>query len=208
MPILRFSGGRPAMSTPSKAMRPASASAKPAMQRRVVVLPQPDGPSSDSSSASPISRLRPPTALAPVPYRFVSPSIRTTVIARPMPLRGSGHLLVPALDDGVTVLVGVRPVEDGDLLQALTVDRNQRLEVVRDLRLGVERRDEELADPFLLHVRPQDVVDPAVAELFALAALQHAEDLLEHEDAFLRCDDVDRDALLLHARDRREVERA
>src|SRR6185369_3212247 len=97
----------------------------------------------------------------PAPYRFVSPSIRTTVIARPMPPEAqaislSGHLLVPALDDGVAVLVGVRPVEDGDLLQALTVDRNQRLEVVRDLRLGIQRRDEELADPFLLHVGPQD----------------------------------------------------
>ena len=46
MPISRLSGVRDETSAPSTRMRPEVGVSKPAIIRRVVVLPQPDGPSS------------------------------------------------------------------------------------------------------------------------------------------------------------------
>src|SRR5471030_622213 len=60
-------------------MRPSVTSSNPAMQRSVVVLPQPLGPSRTSNSASAISRSIPPTAVVE-PYRFTICSRRTRVI--------------------------------------------------------------------------------------------------------------------------------
>jgi hypothetical protein len=48
--VSRFSGGRPRMSRPSTRIAPASGVTKPAMERRRVVLPQPELPSSATSS--------------------------------------------------------------------------------------------------------------------------------------------------------------
>src|SRR5215831_4672302 len=139
MPMLRRSGGSAVMSTPSKRIRPASGSTKPAIERSVVVLPQPLGPSSDTSSPSPISMLRSSTAAAP-PYRLVNPLIVTVVIAiHTSRCRGagagfaSGHFLVPPVDDRVAVLVGGIPVEHDDLLCSVAVKRDQRLQIIRDL---------------------------------------------------------------------------
>src|SRR5262249_37116570 len=62
MPMLRRCGGSLSMRVPPKLIRPASSSAKPAMSRNRVVLPQPDGPSSVKNSPSPIFRVMSPTA--------------------------------------------------------------------------------------------------------------------------------------------------
>jgi len=50
MPMPRRCGGRPSTSRPSTTSLPSSGRMKPAISRSVVVLPQPEGPSSVSSS--------------------------------------------------------------------------------------------------------------------------------------------------------------
>src|SRR5262245_49393849 len=57
MPMLRRCGGSVSMRLAPKLIRPASSSAKPAMSRNKVVLPQPEGPSSVKNSPSSILRL-------------------------------------------------------------------------------------------------------------------------------------------------------
>ena len=51
----RLSGGAFVTSTPRSSIRPAVGSSKPPIIRRVVVLPQPDGPSSEKNSPDRIS---------------------------------------------------------------------------------------------------------------------------------------------------------
>ena len=62
MPMSRRSGGSMVTSELSKEIAPPVGSSKPATQRSVVVLPQPDGPSSETSSPSATSRSMPFTA--------------------------------------------------------------------------------------------------------------------------------------------------
>src|SRR5262249_53101306 len=134
--MLRRSGGKAVMSSPSNRMRPESGSTKPAIDRKVVVLPQPLGPNSDTSSPSPISMLRSLTAgVDASPNRLVNPLIVTVVIstapvgAAPSAGYTSRHLLVPPIDDCVAVLVGRVPVEHDDLLGPVAIKRDQRLQV-------------------------------------------------------------------------------
>ena len=54
----RLCGGTEVMFLPCNRIEPALGSLKPAIIRSVVVLPQPDGPSSEKNSFSAISRLR------------------------------------------------------------------------------------------------------------------------------------------------------
>src|SRR5438034_2301526 len=61
------------MSAPSSRMRPASGCSKPATSRRVVVLPQPDGPSRQKNSPPGTSRSIPSTATTS-PNRLTSPT--------------------------------------------------------------------------------------------------------------------------------------
>src|SRR5439155_23724930 len=65
---------------------PASGRRNPATRRRVVVLPHPEGPRSETSSLGWTSRLSPSTA-ATAPWRLVSPLIVPPGIARPALLR-------------------------------------------------------------------------------------------------------------------------
>src|SRR5215472_10391879 len=207
MPMLRRSGGSAVISTPSKRICPASGSTKPAIERSVVVLPQPLGPSSDTSSPSPISMLRSSTAAAAVsPYLFVNPLILTVVIATHTSRRrgagadvASGHFLVPPVDDRVAVLVGGVPVEDDDLLGSVAIKRDQRLQIVWDLGDPVRWRHIEPFDQFLLDIGAQQEVDPFVAFGLLLAALQHVEHLVEHEAAFGWRFDVDLGAFPLES---------
>ena len=62
--------------------RPADGSSNPAIIRRVVVLPEPDGPSMAKNSPSPISRSTPATA-STSPNRLWTPSRRTAATAGP-----------------------------------------------------------------------------------------------------------------------------
>ena len=85
MPISRFSGGseKPLADTtcPPMAISPSVTSSRPAMQRSVVVLPHPLGPSSTMNSPSAISRLTPFTAPTPE-YFFTRLRIETPDIYR------------------------------------------------------------------------------------------------------------------------------
>ncbi len=90
MPISRFSGGSEKAGDDTTrspiAISPSVTSSRPAMQRSVVVLPQPLGPSSTMNSPSAISRLMPFTA-GTLPYfltrlRMATPDI-ATLPARP-----------------------------------------------------------------------------------------------------------------------------
>src|SRR3954469_25382337 len=62
MPTLRLFGGACVMSTPSTVIVPAVGCSKPAIIRRVVVLPQPDGPRNDTNSPFWAARLKSSTA--------------------------------------------------------------------------------------------------------------------------------------------------
>src|SRR6516165_2112939 len=213
MPMLRRSGGNAVTSRPSKRMRPESGSTNPAIERRVVVLPQPLGPSSDTSSPSPISMLRSSTAVV-APNRFVKPLIVTFVIAaesRPTRAESAGHaschFLVPPIDDRVAVFVGGIPVEQDDLLSSVAVERDQWFQIVRNFGGLARWRHIEPLNPFLLDIGPQQEVDPLVAFGLLLAAFQRVEHLVEHEAAFGRRLDVDLRALELEPRNGGKVER-
>ncbi len=64
MPMSRRSAGSFDTSRPSKRMRPSSAVSNPAMHLSVVVLPQPDGPSSETNDPLSTSSAMPSTAAA------------------------------------------------------------------------------------------------------------------------------------------------
>src|SRR5215212_460852 len=73
-------------------IRPASGRSSPAISRREVVLPQPDGPNSETNSPGLASRSTPSTAVA-VPYIFSRPM---ALIAAPIafPLPATCHVLL------------------------------------------------------------------------------------------------------------------
>ncbi len=58
MPMLRWLGLRLTTSRPSMRMLPSVGVSKPATMRRVVVLPQPDGPRKETNSPCATSRLK------------------------------------------------------------------------------------------------------------------------------------------------------
>jgi hypothetical protein len=62
MPVLRCQGGSQVTSLPPMRAAPPLGSTKPAIMRKVVVLPQPDGPSSTTNSPSATSSVTPATA--------------------------------------------------------------------------------------------------------------------------------------------------
>src|SRR5690349_6839181 len=63
MPMSRLCTGTSVMSWPPTWTRPASGISKPAIMRRDVVLPQPDGPSSEKNSPAAMSSVTPSTAM-------------------------------------------------------------------------------------------------------------------------------------------------
>ena len=72
MPMLRASGGRntpraaDATTSPPMRISPASGRSSPAMQRKVVVLPQPEGPSRTTISPVGTAKLKPSIAGRPI----------------------------------------------------------------------------------------------------------------------------------------------
>ncbi len=63
MAMLRFSGGRSFMRCPAMMTSPAVARSRPAIMRRVVVLPQPEGPSRQTTSPAATDRSASRTAV-------------------------------------------------------------------------------------------------------------------------------------------------
>src|SRR5437867_3857582 len=126
MPTPRLRGGTSLTTRPSKRISPASGRSKPAITRSVVVLPQPEPPTRETSSPWPISRESPSTAVD-APKRFVRRSrlMRTS----------AGELLQPALHE--PVLVGER---DADRRLARRRHAPRRAAGLRDLgQVPVER---------------------------------------------------------------------
>ena len=72
----RRCGGTPVTSTPSTRIVPASGSSKPPIIRSSVVLPQPEGPSSEKNSPRRIASVTSSTATKS-PKRLLTPSIST-----------------------------------------------------------------------------------------------------------------------------------
>ena len=78
MPTLRFSIGTEVMSLPSNStLPPASGNSSPAMMRSMVVLPQPEGPSSTSVSPRAMSSVAGSSARVPSAKVLPQLSIRT-----------------------------------------------------------------------------------------------------------------------------------
>src|SRR5262245_66271244 len=63
MPTFRWFGGRWVMSTPASRIAPPEGDSKPAIMRRVVVLPQPLGPRNDTNSPRSTRRSKCSTAV-------------------------------------------------------------------------------------------------------------------------------------------------
>src|SRR5579864_689924 len=95
MPISRRSGGTAApvdadeSTRPPSAIRPVVGATNPAIIRRVVVFPHPDGPSKVTNSPSRTTRDRSRTAQT-APNAFPSPSRASSATSHPQPVR-EGH---------------------------------------------------------------------------------------------------------------------
>src|SRR5688572_24858774 len=95
MPTARRRGPTSLTTRPPKRISPASGRSKPAIMRRVVVLPHPEPPTSATSSPGAMSSDSASTASAP-PKRLVRP--------RRLMSTSAGVLLQPLLDEAVLVL--------------------------------------------------------------------------------------------------------
>jgi len=80
IPVDRSYGGASVTSTPPIETVPAVGRSKPAIVRRVVVFPQPEGPTSVTNSPRSISRSTSSTASTPPGYRFVMPDSAMSLI--------------------------------------------------------------------------------------------------------------------------------
>src|SRR5438105_8993641 len=94
-------------------MRPLLGISSPATQRSVVVLPQPEGPSSDKNSPWATSRSSSATAAVSV-YNFAS----CRMIRRDKLWLSSRHP-IPTLDDRGPLLVRRDPIEGDDLVEVI-----------------------------------------------------------------------------------------
>src|SRR5262245_32595630 len=122
MPMLRSRGGTRTPSAgddttcPPMLIVPAVGCSRPATQRRVVVLPQPEGPSSTTISPAGTAKLTPPTAAMPAKSFLRSLTSSAADIASVLLAVAVG--LVPVLDPLVAqslVLLEVRHPDLDDL---------------------------------------------------------------------------------------------
>src|ERR1700736_5513890 len=156
-------------------MRPSSGVSKPATMRKVVVLPQPDGPSSAKNSPASIARSTPSTARL-IPSKLLLRRARRTAAAPPASLmerrprgarrapRSPAHQAVDARIDVVLALVVPFPVHLDEL-------RHLRLGVIEPgvvfgskLHLPVRRRVPHRLGQRLLHLGPQHEIDIRIGE--------------------------------------------
>src|SRR5882724_1933770 len=142
MPMLRLLGGTLTWRSASKTVRslnaiaPVSADSRPAMQRSVVVLPQPLGPSKTRNSPSSISRLRSSIAVVGVlpPKCFERPLMLT--LDTPSPLSHTGRVKGAGRGPLPPILLLEEPVPIG--LELRHLRRREREEVLL-ARLDIER---------------------------------------------------------------------
>src|SRR5262245_46689663 len=153
MPQLRFSGASAVTSRSPMRIEPPVGGSKPAIMRRVVVLPQPDGPRSAMSSPSAIWRSSWSTATTS-PNRLVR---EVSVMADKGEPRApgsavAGHPLVPDPHHVVARTRGVEPdvVPLGDLAEGVLRDRYQLCQLPADLHVLVGGRPPEVLRPLAL----------------------------------------------------------
>src|SRR5262249_42731314 len=113
-------GGRSSSRWPSREIEPSESVSNPAMQRSVVVLPQPLGPRSEKNSPSITSNDSGPTTT-----RGENPlmSPRTSSPTLPPATGLSQHLFVPARQVGGAVLVHLLVVERHHVLEVVLLHR-------------------------------------------------------------------------------------
>ena len=92
----RSNGGRRPTSSPPSSTRPSSGTSKPAMSRSVVVLPEPDGPSSVKNSPCATSRSTWSTAVKS-PKRLTSPARRMSGTPGAAVVRTASAACAPSL---------------------------------------------------------------------------------------------------------------
>src|SRR3954470_5957610 len=122
--MLRSIGCMSLTTRPPMRISPSVSSSRPAVRRRTVVLPEPDGPTSTSSSPSSISRSTPSTATAPPGKTLVTPWSVTSAISAPFrvlrdqvavperaALRRPFEVLEVDRDDPKAPVVAVLPLE-------------------------------------------------------------------------------------------------
>src|SRR5579883_2143304 len=171
MPRPRRCGGTCVRSAPSRRIAPRSGATKPAIIISVVVLPDPDGPSSEKNSPGRISASTASTTRSS-PYCLVRPISSSAPRAPSIPLPCGGKSvsltcrslqdpLVPVFADLGTV---VRPPDDV-VAEALRLGPRQlgfRVDQLwRGVRIGllVHRDRLVLGQPARLHVGAEAVVD-------------------------------------------------
>src|SRR5580765_812550 len=148
---------------PPMRISPSVSSSRPAVKRRTVVLPEPEGPTSTSSSPSAISRSTLSTAVAPPGKTFVTSRSVTSAISAPFRM-SSDQVAVP------------ERASLGRALEVLEVDRDDpEAPVVAVLPLEVV---EQRPDVVAAHVhtgfhRALDRLDVAAEEGDALGILDH-----------------------------------
>src|SRR5262249_56014011 len=108
LPRPRLRGDTPLTTRPSKRMSPLSGVSKPAIIRSVVVLPQPEPPTSETSSPGRMSSDSPSTAVAPAKRLRTS---RSTMFIE----ASARKLLQPLLDEAVLLLGRPHEVERDEL---------------------------------------------------------------------------------------------
>src|SRR5437763_269431 len=199
MPMSRLCGGTWVTSCPPTTMRPPSGCSNPAIMRKVVVLPQPEGPSSAKNSPGATRRSTLSTTRVRPSKLFSTRSRRTSAAVR-------GRSLI------VTRMGSASSAQDAgyarvDVILALVVPFPIDLDELRDLRLGVvelgvilrvelhllvRRRVPHSLAQRLLHVRAEHEIDVGVGKLAHLGAWRDVPHLLEREHALGRRRERDR----------------
>src|SRR5438034_3283524 len=168
MPRPRLRGDTPLTTRPSKRMSPLSGVSKPAIIRSVVVLPQPEPPTSETSSPGRMSNDSPSTAVAPAKRLRTS---RSTMFIE----ASARELLQPLLDEPVLLLGRPHAVER-DELQVGDLGARHRNVGARDsaappLHVGVHGR-----------ARHRPVEEPPPV----LRSEEHTSELQSHSDLVCR----------------------
>src|SRR5690606_2576447 len=211
----RWKAGTPCIGRPRSSTSPSSGCSKPAIMRRVVVLPQPEGPSRAKNSPSAMSRLTPSTARTRwsalrSPNSFTSPEMRTagapavagaagrvvawSVKARPCPLLADEDPdLVPGLVQQRLALLVLNGEEEALARLGAGVDARVGGQLLVDEAL-VERGQVRRAVGGVVgdvgaHLRVEDVVDEHLGQGLVRGAARDRE-VVDPEVRALLGDDV------------------
>src|ERR1700760_3273548 len=106
MAMSRSRGGTSLTTSPSIQISPPVISSSPAIMRKVVDLPHPDGPTSTTNSWSAMSRSMPFTACTPPSYSLTTLRTETSAMVVSFPRLGSMAGLIPAIHQFTTSALG------------------------------------------------------------------------------------------------------